>query len=155
MQQSDALIHWKVPAYEHRPKSVDWYWILGILGFSGAVLSFTFENYLFSILILLSTFILALYGSKRPPTLSVTIRERGVHIDHTLYPFLSLRSFCVLDGRHPKLMLTAQSAITPYIIVPLGDEIDPVVVREVLLAFLDEEEMVEPLPHRLMDRLGF
>lgn len=155
MHQSDALIHWNVPAYEHRPKHVDWYWILGILSVSGAVLAFTFENYLFAVLILLSAFVLALYGSKEPPILSVTIRERGVHINRTLYPFLSLRSFFVIDAPHPKLMLTAQSAIAPYIIVPLGDDVDPVMVREILLTFLDEEEMVEPLPHRIMDRLGF
>lgn len=155
MHQTDALIHWNVPAYTHRPKSVDWYWILGIVSISGAVLAFTFENYLFAVLILLSAFVLALYGAKEPPLLSVTIRERGVQVDRTLYPFLSLKAFFVLDGPHPKLMLTAQSALTPYIIIPLSNEIDPVVVRETLLAFLDEEEMAEPFPYRLMDRLGF
>ncbi|OHA85945.1 MAG: hypothetical protein A2591_00030 [Candidatus Yonathbacteria bacterium RIFOXYD1_FULL_52_36] len=155
MQPRDVLIEWKTPAYEYRPKTADWYWALCIIAISGAIAAFFFENYLFSALILIGAFTLALYGSKQPPIVTVAIRERGINIDHTLYPFLSLKSFWVTDGPQPKLMLISRQTLVPYIITPLCDEVNPESVRELLLEFLEEEKMVEPFPHRLMDRLGF
>lgn len=153
--EEDIFIGWQTLAYEHRAKSPDWYWALGIIAVSGAVAAFFFENYLFSVLILIGAFTMALYGAKHAPLLTVEIGERGVRVDHTLYPYLSLKSFWVTTDAEPKLMIQSQKTFVPYIVIPLSDDVDPLIVREALLPFIEEQEHVEPLPHRLMDYLGF
>lgn len=154
MNPPEAFVSWQVPAYEYRPKTADWNWALGIITVACAIAAFFFGNYLFCIIILLSGSLLGIYGSKVPPVLSVAITERGVRVDSTLYPYSSLRSFWVSESDHPVLILASHHAMVPLITIPLGHE-DPLVVREVLLPFVDEEEMAEPLFHRFLDAIGF
>ena len=98
---------------------------------------------------------MALYGAKHAPELTIEIGERGIRVDNLLYPYLSLKSFWVTTNAQPKLMIQSQKTFVPYIILPLAEDVDPLIVREVLLPFIEEQEHVEPLPHRLMDYLGF
>ncbi|OHA79769.1 MAG: hypothetical protein A2675_04130 [Candidatus Yonathbacteria bacterium RIFCSPHIGHO2_01_FULL_51_10] len=153
--ESDMLISWEVPAYEHRPKTSDWYWALGIIAVSGSVAAFFLGNFLFGVLILVGAFTMGLHGGKEPPQMHVEIGERGIRIDKVLYPYMSLRSFWITPNDPPKLIILSKKIFVPHIIVPMEDAIDPLLVHEKLVPFLDEEEQQEPLPYRLMDWLGF
>ena len=62
--ESDMLISWEVPAYEHRPKTSDWYWALGIIAVSGSVAAFFLGNFLFGVLILVVAYTMGRHGAK-------------------------------------------------------------------------------------------
>ena len=152
-------ISWKALEYEHKEKHPDWFWSLGVIVLAGAVTAIIFGNILFAILLVVGAFTLALYASRKPEHIYVTLSDRGVIINKRLYPYLTLDSFWVEDVEDhsntiPKLILKSKKLLMPYIIIPV-EEVSPDEVRDFLLNHLPEEEHEEPLAHRIMERLGF
>jgi hypothetical protein len=149
---------WEAEEYYFQEKTSDWYWAVGIIGVSVAVLSIIFGNTLFAVLILLSTFSLALFASKRPSILRFEVSKKGIMIGKTLYPFGTLDSFWVEDNRHigrpSKLIVKSRKAMVPLIAVPLGD-INPEEVRDFLMDHLLEDHHVEPLGQKFLEFFGF
>lgn len=152
---NEERITWSALEYPVREKTTDWYWALGIMAIAGAVASYILANILFSILILLGAFTVAVYGARRPHIVEFEIDRRGIRSGATLYPYSSLVSFWIIEGaEESKILLQSGKVFMPYIVIPLGEE-DPETVREVLLNYLKEEEHTEPLAQRIMDYLRF
>jgi len=148
-------ITWSTLEYPIREKTTDWYWALGIMAVAGAVASYILANILFSILIILGAFTVAVYGARHPHMVEFEIDRRGIRSGATLYPHSSLTSFWVIEGsEESKILLQSSKVFMPYIVIPLGGE-NPEMVREVLLNYLKEEEHVEPFAQRIMDYLRF
>lgn len=151
---NDHII-WSALEYPIRGKTTDWYWALGIIAVAGAVASYILGNILFSIIILLGAFTVAVYGARHPHTVEFEIDRRGIRSGATLYPYSSLVSFWIIEGaEESKILLQSSKVFMPYIVIPLGEE-DPEAVREVLLNYLKEEEHAEPIAQRIMDYLRF
>ena len=147
-------IIWEAHEYDHRHKTPDWYWALGIVVIAGAVGTFLFGNFLLSVLIVLGGFMLAIYAAKAPDIVRYELSSRGIRINDRLYPYASLDSFWVTDEENPKLLLKSEKTFMPLIVVPLG-ELDHDFVIEFLLNFIEEEEQYEPITHKVMEYLGF
>ncbi len=154
MEHSHETINWQTPEYHYKEKGADWYWALGVITISIATASFMLNNILFAIFIAIGGFTLALYGRRRPSVIQVEIQHRGIAVDKTLYPFSSLASFWVDDQRDPKLVLISKKVLSPYIVIPLGD-MDPELIRDVLLEVVQEEAHTEPPTQKIMEYLGF
>ena len=157
MNENQPPLVWKAHEYEYREKSVDWFWALGIIATTGATAAVVLGNILFAVLIVIGTLTLALYAVRKPNLTQFEINDRGIRIDNTIHPYTSLDSFWVddIDERAlPKLLIKSKKTLMPYIIIPL-DRVSPADVRECLFLYLDEEEHTEPLPHKIMDYLGF
>lgn len=151
-----ASIEWEADEYPHSDKSNDWYWALGLVAVSAAVAALLFNNVLFAVLILLSSFVLALFASRKPERVRFAVMQRGIRAHGKLYPYQTLKSFYIeeLPGRTPMLLLESAKVMTPLIVLPL-EGVDADHVHDFLLDVLPEEEHSEPLPHRLMEWLGF
>jgi hypothetical protein len=151
----NSSLKWSAPEYHHYERSTDWFWAVGIIAVSIAVLSFFFNNALFGILILLSAGILIFYVLRVPSEVQYEINQRGIMINNDLYPYLTLEAFW-LETRHgePKIILKSKKAIQPFIIIPVHDDsADEVSVA--LRENLEEKEMAEPAAHKVMEYLGF
>lgn len=149
---------WKAHEYYFQEKTSDWYWAVGIIGFSIAVIAIIFGNILFSLLIIVSTLALSLFASKEPRLLRFEINKSGVIIDKTLFPFGTLESFWVEDNKHlgrpSQLFLKSQRVMVPIIAIPL-EGTDPEDIRDFLLDHLLESHHVEPLGQKLLEYFGF
>ncbi|MEX0652468.1 MAG: hypothetical protein WD509_02970 [Candidatus Paceibacterota bacterium] len=150
-------IRWQGYEYTHHEKSGDWFWALGIIALSSAITAIIFKNILFALLILIGAFTLALFASKKPHLNHFEITRRGVTINNTLYSFSSLESFWIDEDEHGHhtLLLKSQHLLTPFIIIPLHTDADPEDVRNLLLTKLEEEELEEPVLHRVLEFFGF
>ena len=157
-------IAWSAFEYHYHPKTNDWYWAVGIIAVSVAATSVIFGNILFAFFILISAFALCIVAARKPRLLSCEINDRGIVTDASLYPFTTLESFWVEDYAHireldnphhvPKVILKSKKLFMPYIILPI-EAVEPDAVRDALLEFLPEEEHMEPLSQKIMERLGF
>ena len=139
-------ISWKAEEYPYYRKTTDWYWAIGIITaglFAGAVI---LGNILFSALILLSGFSIALYGARRPHTVPFSVSSEGIRIADRLYPYESITSFWIFydPPQVKELRIESQKLMMPHITIPLGDT-DPVKVRTYLQQFLSEEQQEESL----------
>lgn len=149
-------IKWRAPEFEHREKSADWYWILGIVTIVGALIAVIFSNILFAMFIIISGFIMGVYGSKNPDIIECEIDKRGIRINDNLYTFVSLHSFWIDETHkhHPVLLFTSKSTLSLQMSVLLPEEIaDP--VQDFLLSHMHEELQQESFTDRIMKWIHF
>ena len=152
--QSD--ITWTAHEHAHTEKGSDWFWALGIIAVSSAVVALLFRNVLFALLILVGTFTLALLSAHPPRKRTFRLTPRGLLIDTALYPYQLLVAFWI-EGReteHPTLIVDAQRFLTPHLVIPL-EGVDAEAVHAYLSNHLPEKELHEPLGQRLMEYFGF
>ncbi len=155
-KHSSFKIEWDAHEYEHKERSSDWFWAVGILSISIAVASVIFGNIIFGIFILTAVFALALFINHPPSTLHVLINERGITKGRIHYPYSTLQSFWIdAEHSHPKIMLTSEKLFMPLIIVPLSSDVDLNELHDTLTKFLDEKYHSLPLVEKLIEFLGF
>ena len=146
---------WTAPEYMHTHKTADWYWIVGIVALTLAVISTLFGDMLFGIFIVVGAFTLALYASLPPQFQQIKISEKGVQIQDTFYSYNVLESFWIEEKElHPRILFKSERHIAPYIIVLLG-EVPAEEIRDVLSQHLHEVKHSEPFLEKLLIWLGF
>jgi len=145
-------IAWHIFEYEHKDRTADWFWALGIIAISASVAAIIYKNYFFAILILLGLFLLAFLALRKPQEIEVEVNEKGVRVDDLLYPHKNLKSFFVEEG---KLLLHSNRLIMPIITLHFDEKTSADEIREYLKKYLKEEEMQEPFTNRLLELLGF
>jgi len=158
---NEDKISWSAPAYDHQEHSADWYWAVGIIVVSLAVAFFIAKNTLLAIIVVLGIGTLLARAKHVPEMLECELSRKGVRAGKNLYPWESLESFWVLEEHKTekeyasaKLLLTSQKPLMPHIVIPLGGA--PIEeIRDALASMLPEEHQIEPLPDRLMRKLGF
>lgn len=151
----EALISWTTPEHLHTEKSSDWYWSVGVITLTLAVVAFIFANVILGILIIVAVTTLVLHASRPANEITCSINDRGVVIADRLYPFLSLESFWVTHDEFPaKLIMKSRMTFMPLIVVYIN-EVDPEQVREILLRYIAEKEHSEHFLHDVLERFGF
>ena len=156
MKTAPFRIEWDAHEYEHKERSSDWFWAVGILSVSIAVAAVIFGNVIFAIFILIAVFSLALFINRHPDTVHVIIDEKGVAKDKIRYPYSTLQSFWIdVEHSHPKILLSSEKIFMPLIIVPLGDGVDVEKLHEALSSSLEERYHSLPFVEKIIEYLGF
>ena len=157
----DDTISWVAAEYEHQEHGADWYWALGIITVSLAIAFIIAGNMLLSVIIILGMGILLYYEKHPAPVVEYKISKAGIRAGKILYPWESLHSFWILqkeedakDYHAPKLLLVSKKHLMPHIVIPLTEFVLED-VHEIIGKMVPEEPRVEPLPDRLMRKLGF
>ena len=154
-EQIAHTLEWEALEYEHRHKTADWYWGLGLVAVLGAAASIYFGNLLFAGVIVLGAFLLGMYAARPPKMERFAIEDRGVTIGKIFYPYQTLESFWVHDHpeTQPKLFIKSKKFFVPLIIIPIAG-VNPDDIREMLLHVLIEEEHHESLAEHIMHWFG-
>jgi len=148
-------ISWTAHEYEHKERTTDWFWAVGIVAVAGAVAAIIFGNIIFAILLLLCVFSLTLFINRPPETVEAAVTEAGIERGHVLYLYSTLHSFWV-DELHPhkKIILKSKKIFMPLIVVPLGT-MDGERVRDALIGRLPEEHLSLPFLEIILEYFGF
>ncbi|MEN9647483.1 MAG: hypothetical protein RLY57_287 [Candidatus Parcubacteria bacterium] len=151
-------ISWQAHEYFHQEKSNDWYWGLGIVATTAAILAIILGNTLFALVIILFAFASGMQAHREPRLLNFELTNRGIVINHVLYPYSTLESFSIgeqhLNKPDPKVLIKSKKVMMSYIHLPV-EEIDIEDVRDYLLMYLREEELEESFLEKLLEYFGF
>ena len=154
-------LNWTVQTHEHRERSVDWYWGLGLIGLAGAAGSVFFGNYLFAAIIAIAAGSVGALAFRGPREHGVHVGPRGLSIDGTVYRFDAIESFWVesfdstdKQGQEPRLFVSTRGFLRPQLVIPLGSEARAQAVRAYLRRFVREEEQHAHIGTYLADVLG-
>lgn len=147
---------WDAPEHEHKERNQDWFWAMGIIIFSIALVSIILGNIIFAILVIVAAGCLSLFINKEPENVHVVLDETGISKDNTHYPFHTLESFWI-DENHPhkKIILKSKKVFMPLIVIPTGDNLDTERLHRILSKFLEEEYHPLPFVEVLLEYLGF
>lgn len=150
-------LEWDAFEYNHRKRSIDWYWGLAVGALAISILSVLLGNSIFAILILIIALVVGLHSREQPPLLHFEINNRGIIANKRLYPYESLESFWVEDreARGVKVLVKSKKLLVPLIVMPVESSIIPDTIRAYLREHMHEEEHAESIFHYLMEYLGF
>ena len=149
-------LEWEAHEYEHKERSQDWFWAVGIITFAVAITAVILGNPIFAILVIVGAFSLALFINRPPETVRVAVDEKGVTRGKVRYPYATLDSYWIdLEHPHPKIILKSKKLLMPLIIVPLGSEADAEELDERLSEYLSREFHTLPLVEQVLEYLGF
>ncbi|OGG85600.1 hypothetical protein A2392_02395 [Candidatus Kaiserbacteria bacterium RIFOXYB1_FULL_46_14] len=156
---SDDRTHaivWEAPEHRHFHKPSDWYWALGIIALCGAVAAFFFGNFMFAVLILVGAAVMALQSAKPPRIVPFMVGTRGVRAGNQLFTYGSLEAYHIdeEDALGTQLLLRSKRLYMPLIVIPIPDEYIHE-IEDLLRERLKEEDLEEPLAHKLLEMVGF
>ena len=149
-----TTLSWEGHEHLHIERTRDWYWALGIVSVSSALTSLLFGNVLFGVLILVAGITLGLMAHHPPRTVVFRFVEKGLMIENELYPFSDMKAFWITEDEHPTLLIDTPRFLTPDVVIPLPEDAVEE-VRAELRAHVEERELEEPLPYKIMEMLGF
>jgi hypothetical protein len=149
-------IRWEAPEYTHREKNREWYISFCIIALALFIAALLFKNILFSIVIALIVLAVGLNIKRLPETFLFEANRVGIIINKRFYPYSFLYSFWVdrTEPESPKLLVTSKKLLMPMIIIPLGEQ-NPDELRNFLANYLPEQELMEPLSHKILEYFGF
>lgn len=151
----ETILEWHSPEHHFNKKTNDWYWILAVITLGASVLAFYFDDFLFGIFIIIAGSTVGMLSYRETKIVPIKIVTKGIIVDKYLYPWLSYRSFWIEDEHTHgyRILLHPVNSYLPLTIVPVNEEVDLNLVRDVLLEFLEEEFLEESLVHRWFDKL--
>lgn len=150
----DSGISWQVDTHEHRERSNDWYWGLGLITLAVSGISIFLGNTLFAVILLLSAGSLGALIARGPREHEVRVTSKGLSMDGTLYRWSRVESFWVEENHNPHLLVTTQGLLHPQLVIPVGDLNRARNLREYLRKHSKEEEQEPHLGHDIAQMLG-
>ncbi len=155
MEHYHAL-RWHAQEYEHIERAPDWYWALGVVALCLALVSVLFSDYLFAIIIIIAAFTFALMSRTAPPVVEIILTERGIRIGHAMLKYEDIIAFWVEDHdiTQPIILIDTIKLMSPNIIIPIKENIDPHQVRTFLAAHIEQRPMKEPIHHKILEFFG-
>ncbi len=152
-----TTLKWSAREYDHKEKSNDWYWAVGIIAVCSSVVAIIYKNYIFGIFLLLGGFCMMMFGHRKPLIVENTIDESGITFGTEHYNWDKITAFNVVDmGDDMKLILKIVKNITPVIVMhtPFQDK-DKMSLIITEYGVKMDEKLFEPFSHKLMDRIGY
>ncbi len=142
------LAEWTVPEYLKYRRSLVWYIVAG--GVAGALLLhalFT-ANFLFIIIILLVVTIVYLHERQTPADIEFLILEGGVALGERFYPYKELTSFWIIyEPPETKFLYFGVNHFFRKELPIHLEKQNPLIVRRLLLTYLDEDIEKEEVEH--------
>jgi len=153
-ETKSPYLMWEAAEFEHREKTKDWYWVVWILGISGAIASYMTGNYTFGTLLIIMTISVTILGSRRPEMTQVKMDEKSLIVNDKIYLYSKMESFNI-NREDYKLIIKRDSNVMPVLVVPLN----PNIKAESLISFLsnfikEDPELAEPFFEVLSEKLG-
>ncbi len=131
---------WDFPEFTQYDRSIFWYFWVGLIGIILLVYALWTANFLFAIIIGLTTFIIYLDHRHEPENLKFQITEDGLVIGKDFYPYKNLKKFWIIyePPTVKNLYIDTPQILKKELSIPLGN-INPITVRRALLKYLDED----------------
>ena len=149
-------IEWSAPEYNHKERSPDWLWSIGLVTLVTLVVAIWFKNYLFALFLLISGACLILFTIRHPRIISFSVDTNGLTIGKDKYPWKDLKGFNIKkDDTSPKLLIETKKYFLPVYTLPIPTD----KVQELRTSFLkvlpNNETLDESASMQFMEKLGF
>lgn len=135
----EVLFKWKVPEFSKPKRTYTWYFAAIVVVVALMIYSLVTANFLFALIIILVVFILFLKTYTQPKDLEFQITDEGVSLGNQFFSYREITGFYfIYDPPAVKKIFFTLRGFSPDLSVPL-DNMNPIVIREKLLEYLDED----------------
>lgn len=136
----EVFIEWSFPEFVKQNKGKWWYIVVSAIIGLFLLYAVLTANMLFAVILVLGVFVIVFQYFQAPRPVPVIIGEDGIIVDSKFYPYKILKSFWIIyePPQVKYLYLDFKNSVKKSLPIPLED-INPLVVREALLNFIDED----------------
>lgn len=146
---------WELYEYPEKNKNTDWFWALGIIIIAGATTAFIYQNYFFSIVIVLAGILVGFFANKKPDLVSYELNAEGLQIKNRIFPYKDIEGFNINTDKRPTLFIKTKRFIFPVISVPIEYTNKDEIKNIFLFKEIKEEEIKETIPEKIMEYFDF
>lgn len=135
------IIHeWTVEEYDRHQRGLLWYVLMISVGMILVIYGFVSNNFLFSLIIVLSAIILFIQSYQAPAQVMFRITELGVLLGNRFYNYSELKNFYIIyqPPEVKTLFIEPKSGLRPVLRIPLLDQ-DPLDIRDAMTTFMEED----------------
>lgn len=144
-QKNNAVLtSWTAPEFIKYDKGRGWFITLGIISLGLIFIAFFMKNFLFALIIVLTTFLIYAQGSRRPRKIKFAISDKGILIDQKEYFYNEFKSFWIFEEPERILSLMTKKLTQPSLSLPLGEQRTEE-IRKILIRSLPERKQEETL----------
>lgn len=131
---------WTFHEYEQHQRGKWWYIIASVIIVAILIYSIYDQNYMFTVIIALATFIYIYLMQRQPKLVTFSITEDGVEVHEVFYPYKDFKQFWLIyePPAVKKLYLEFKSGVRPMLSIPLESQ-NPLTIRDILLQYLKED----------------
>lgn len=145
--QNDGLF-WEVDDFIKHPKSKRWYIIASIICLSLVAWAILDKNYLFALILIITSALIVFNDAEAPQKIKVELKYDGLFLGSTFYKFESISKFYILykpKEKLKKLYFEFKNPLKHRLTISIDDE-NPIIIRNYLLQFLNEDLEKEDEP---------
>ena len=147
-------IEWSAYEYEKKERGSYWFFGPGGVALALVILGILINNYFLVVFVALAFTLLMVYMKREPRFINFALTPKGVVVENRIYEYPSVKSFWIFDKFNPReLSLETESALNPFVRIPLADA-DENEVKNYLLNFVKEEEHRDSGLDQIMRVLG-
>jgi hypothetical protein len=148
-------IEWQAKEYNHKEKSVDFLWAIGLAALVACGVAIYMGNYVFAIFILVSGGCLIMFSIREPENVNFAVKTEGVVVGKDTYGWKSLKGFNIIKGEpYGKLLIHTSKYFLPIYTIPLPSGIKDH-VKESMLKFIPQAEIEESRSMQFAEKIGF
>jgi len=151
-------IQWSTPEYNHKKRTADWFWTIGLVAVIGAGIAIWLHNYVFAIFILVSGACLILFTLREPQDINFSIQTEGFYISKEEHEWKEVKGFHIKAPKkgspYSKLLILTSKKFLPIYTIPFPTDLTTD-IREALDQVSENIELEESQSMVFMEKLGF
>jgi len=148
-------IEWSAPEYNHKEKSIDFLWAIGLGTIVICGIALWLANYLFAVFILVGGIELILFSVRHPQEVHFVIDTNGITLGKEKYVWKNVKGFHIKkEDDYALLLIELNKYLLPIYTIPLPlDQVQS--VKESLLKVIPNIELEENKSMKFMEKIGF
>ena len=153
----EQILTWRGVLYESKHKSVDWFWLLGLIVVISVGTAIYFRNYPFAAVLFISGMVVAMYANDHIQEEEYGISTAGIGFGEEIHKYADIKSFWVYTDNvngEKQLLLNLKRTFFNHVSIPLGDT-DPEKVRLLLRKYILERKQMPLLSDAIMGWMRF
>jgi len=144
--QQDKKTSWTAFEYFYYPKTRNWFVSTIIISIALMIVAIFSKDPLVMIVTAMAIVVFFMTAIKIPKEVQITLRQDGISLGEKNIPYKAIESFWIFyDPPINYISLKKMGKLTQPIKIVLGDEIDPVKIRELLSQYIPEKEQEETI----------
>ena len=150
---NNILLSWNTPEHIHHNRSIDFYWIVGLIAVVVSVIAFILKDGLFGIFVLIGGGLYAYVNYKKPNNVTVNITDKQIIIGDDAYLISKIQAFRIVPIKDEyELVLAIRKSYEPVVSVCIPNDF-VLQTKELLGSMIEESESLVPqIGRRFMAR---
>lgn len=150
-------IVWDTNAYHEPKRHKDWFTAVIIVSVGAVITALILKSFILALFCALAGGLIVYIAKQKPHFMTIDIHDRGITINGLLYPYDAIDAFWMYEKNPDEwhILLHIPRPMTPVIHIPIPEDFDPNAIYEILLAYIPEQELRQPLAEKFAEKIGF